>query len=501
MSIYDAGQDRQHFMLTTMDTLDSVGLAHASPAKGGDAEETESLPAPVPAEQGHVTSTFLLASLPSRLGALWTSAEPGPGQGRAALEQPGQPASRPILEDRLVGASSETSLESLIRVSRDSGLSDTSPRQSEVERAWETVDDLAPDEDEVSGADYRSLTKQLKAVGDQAPATPLFGSSPEAGSGYTSGAARMSGAFTRTLDMLGLGARPEATGRLATSKDDDMLQRQIPVERIEALLLWQDPYVSAKVFGAGLYMLICLRHLVCGVELLQPSTALAGLALFALLYSALARMWSARRAPLKQILDKHPLPHEEEAQLQASFLACTTRHEADATDSQPVHAKVASRVHACADLFAPVAASITALAVRRLSGRDSMATTVWLALTLWLVMMIGELGIVTQSVMAMWLWIALFTLPFMYRACRHALDALVEETLLFVAEVVRGGERTTLSLAGGVLVLLLAAVDASVFARVTIAVAGSGGILIWRARRLRAQAHTSLQSYPIAVED
>ena len=32
------------------------------------------------------------------------------------------------------------------------------------------------------------------------------------------------------------------------------------------------------------------------------------------------------------------------------------------------------------------------------AGRDSMATTVWLALTLWLVMMIGELGIVTQSV-------------------------------------------------------------------------------------------------------
>ena len=34
----------------------------------------------------------------------------------------------------------------------------------------------------------------------------------------------------------------------------------------------------------------------------------------------------------------------------------------------------------------------------RNAGRDSMATTVWLALTLWLVMMIGELGIVTQSV-------------------------------------------------------------------------------------------------------
>ena len=52
---------------------------------------------------------------------------------------------------------------------------------------------------------------------------------------------------------------------------------------------------------------------------------------------------------------------------------------------------------------------------------------------------IGAYAARAVQVMAMWLWIALFTLPFMYRACRHALDALVEETLLFVAEVVRGG--------------------------------------------------------------
>jgi hypothetical protein len=36
------------------------------------------------------------------------------------------------------------------------------------------------------------------------------------------------------------------------------------VERVEALLLWSDPYATAKVFGGGLYVLICLRHLVCG---------------------------------------------------------------------------------------------------------------------------------------------------------------------------------------------------------------------------------------------
>ena len=206
-----------------------------------------------------------------------------------------------------------------------------------VEHAWETVNKLAPDEDatSASGADYRRLTQQLKAVGEQAAtATPLFGSSPDPGSGalhcgasalafgyschlqlrlakiiaahcpqhetfgrmqmclivssqmfeYTGflpasilkgqtycflqqgnhlpskhslqqlirrvwitlplrsasgqttlsggcagGAARMSGAFTRTLDMLGLGsgARPEVAGQLARSKDHDMLQRQV----------------------------------------------------------------------------------------------------------------------------------------------------------------------------------------------------------------------------------------------------------------------------------
>lgn len=67
---------------------------------------------------------------------------------------------------------------------------------------------------------------------------------------------------------------------------------------------------------------------------------------------------------------------------------------------------------------------------------------VWLALVLWLVMCVGELGVVSQSVLVMYLWIALFSLPYFYRTCRHALDALVEETLLFVAEVVRGGARS-----------------------------------------------------------
>ncbi len=77
VSLYDAGQDRQHFMLTTMDTLGSV--SHGVPSKDGEVEKIESLPTPVsaPAEQTSAASTFLLANLPSYLGALWTSSEPG----------------------------------------------------------------------------------------------------------------------------------------------------------------------------------------------------------------------------------------------------------------------------------------------------------------------------------------------------------------------------------------------------------------------------------------
>lgn len=61
-----------------------------------------------------------------------TCVHTGGGQARDSPMQTEQPMSCPLPDDGLVGASSETSLESLIRVSRDGGLSDTSPRQSEV---------------------------------------------------------------------------------------------------------------------------------------------------------------------------------------------------------------------------------------------------------------------------------------------------------------------------------------------------------------------------------
>ena len=38
------------------------------------------------------------------------------------------------------------------------------------------------------------------------------------------------------------------------------------MEAVEAVLLWQDPWLSARVFGAGLYALICWAQLAKGLQ-------------------------------------------------------------------------------------------------------------------------------------------------------------------------------------------------------------------------------------------
>ncbi|CAL8467263.1 g6799 [Coccomyxa elongata] len=484
------GKSLDHYMLTTEKAYETE---RAASQVSDDIPSSSPLSTPG-ASPPNPTQSYL-SGLPSRLGAFWSSPEAGPsvtqresdlaGFGRPDLAEQGPEEE----EGRAMGdASSLDSLESLVRVSKELSRreSDISvARQSDVDAAWETVAALAPDEGEADS--YRAITKQLQAVGGEGTDPPAARSGGARGN--TAAAAsppgRLGATFSRTLGVFGWGGSKDLGP--APSHADAAIHTQIPVERVEALLLWSDPYATAKVFGGGLYVLICLRHLVCGVELLQPSSAVAGAALFALLYSALARAWTARRPlPVRQLL----LDPGEEASPSAA-----------AAREAELQRRVAGCLCAAADAVAPYVAAVVALVTRRLSGHDSVGATVWLALVLWLVMCVGELGVVSQSVLAMYAWIALFALPYFYRTCRHALDALVEETLLFIAEVVRGGERMTLGMAGGVAVLLVGAVDASVFARLTLAAAGAGGVLIWRARRLRAQAQTSLKSYPITLED
>lgn len=71
---------------------------------------------------------------------------------------------------------------------------------------------------------------------------------------------------------------------------------------------------------------------------------------------------------------------------------------------------------------------------------SSKGSRIWLAICLWLIVCVGEIGWLSQASLAMWLWVALFTLPTAYLACRAALDALVDEALAFLGSVLRGGK-------------------------------------------------------------
>lgn len=73
------------------------------------------------------------------------------------------------------------------------------------------------------------------------------------------------------------------------------------------------------------------------------------------------------------------------------------------------------------------------------AGHDRTGTSVWLALTLWSIMAVGEAALMSQSSMCLAVWCALFGLPSLYIRCRHILDLLVEEALQLVAAFLRAG--------------------------------------------------------------
>ena len=76
------------------------------------------------------------------------------------------------------------------------------------------------------------------------------------------------------------------------------------------------------------------------------------------------------------------------------------------------------------------------------AGHDCTGTTVWLALTLWTIMALGEAALLSQSSMSIAVWCAIFGLPSLYLQCRHILDVLVEEALQLVAASLRAGQHT-----------------------------------------------------------
>ena len=218
-----------------------------------------------------------------------------------------------------------------------------------------------------------------------------------------------------------------------------------------------------------------------GVEIIQPSTVLAFAAICAMIYSSARTAWIRRGQERAPQAAEQALQHRVE-QVVAAFirrltpllsatLSLVTRRLSGMTlrglDFHSSHSPILSR---------------RAVAV---AAQSSKGSRVWLGFCLWLTICIGELGLVSQSSLALWLWMALFILPGVYTTCRAALDALVDESVTFLLSALNGGQRSVL-LGSAVLGLLtFVLVDAKIFMRLSLSAISSGAVLFWQAHHMK----------------
>ena len=90
-----------------------------------------------------------------------------------------------------------------------------------------------------------------------------------------------------------------------------------------------------------------------------------------------------------------------------------------------------------------------------------------------------------QVTLMICMWLGAFSLPWVYLQCRHALDLLVEEAVLFLAAHLSQHSRLMLVAAGLSGVTAAVMVNASVVPRICTAVATTGAVLWWNHMRMR----------------
>ncbi|KAK9832978.1 hypothetical protein WJX74_003281 [Apatococcus lobatus] len=378
----------------------------------------------------------------------------GPNPAKASTRATGVlPPASPFLPSPASPSAASTASDTLSSPKMEAS---ESPRTGVEPDAWEAVP-----EDIMEDIEYSDLTRALegKAAMPQAQAPDLDTRDPIQGT-----IAGMPSVVRRTMDFLGFRRSQEV------AVADAMAGGQVPsveVAAVEGVLLWNEPWLTAKVLSLGLYILICLRQLVSGVEILQPSTGLAGLALAVL-------AWNAGRHML----------HRQQARAQGDSVA-----QADAGMSQAellhMQQRITEQMVYASQAVAPYMAAVIGTAARHLSGRGSLGSTAWLGLALWAIILIGQVQLVQQSTLALLCWASLFCLPLLYLQCRRALDTLVEESLFFVSQAVMGGQRATMGFSAGAALLTMAVLNTSWVLRVSCAAVSGFAVLVWCSRRKR----------------
>lgn len=235
-----------------------------------------------------------------------------------------------------------------------------------------------------------------------------------------------------------------------------MFQVQTRVAGMEDVLLWREQGTSMAMFGAGLYAIICLYNLPAGLQVVQLSTLGSTLALAYLLFNFAGRMLFGR--------------HLNAAQ--ASFKK--RRREAE------VYQVLSRRMMALAEWLVPALASVGVLAHRHLSA-DSFMTSFWVAASLWTVLFLGEIRIFNQAVVLALVYLALFTLPYMYMQSRRMLDALLEDVLKATTATLLTSSKFTLLASSGAGAAAFACLgSASMVVRASLAVAAFLVTFFWQ---------------------
>jgi len=424
-----------------------IGEARATPAAGsasGEAIPAEPHLQPQPAESPpKVESGIGRYSFGRRLGSLWPASTPTPvpnsPPAKVASEEDGPAESR----------------------GGDATLRANDGEDDESEGTWEPETEDFSDGASLASDEYSTITRSLQQAGTRSdaadPQSWLRASVSYAIGGWGKAAEpRYQAVPPPPEDVEGTAVSRGPTRQLRRPVRLQNHHQVVSVEDLEGLVVWQDPVQTAKVFAAGLYLLICLRHLLNGVEIIQPFTVLALSAICYMLYNSVQSVLRQRKTPNQGM----------EAQGAEGMLQLRV---------EGVVAKVAAAI-------TPVVSAAVSLTARRLSSHSSKGSRFWLGGCMWVVVTLGELGWVTQASLAIYLWAALFTAPMVYLTCHMALDALVDECFAFLLSVLQGGSRGALLGSTVLGVGVFVVTDARFFTRITLAVAASAAVLSWQAR-------------------
>ncbi|KAG2446609.1 hypothetical protein HYH02_008594 [Chlamydomonas schloesseri] len=252
------------------------------------------------------------------------------------------------------------------------------------------------------------------------------------------------------------------------------------IEAVQAVLLWHNPWRTGRIFGAGLYIFVCLRQLAKGHDLLQPSTALLVGCFLLLLRNVVREGMATYRRAQQQPEDGGGgggSGAEDAAQFEPPP---STRAERDA---EYVQQRVELVLRRAALGAARYGAALFVLGAGLLSGRRPI-TSALVAALLWLGCVVGELRVMSQPTFWLLCYVGCFTIPAAYGRCRAAMDEGTEAALRFVVRLLVTGSRASLAMAGGVGVVLLAALPLNLVLRATLAAVAAFGVLLWQSEAL-----------------